>query len=76
MPKTTKKSKPTSKVKKITLSKKDKVLTGLLGGVAEYFNVDSTLLRVLVILLAAISGFFPMIIAYFVAAVVVSQQSA
>lgn len=68
--------KATKKVKKVSLSKKDKVITGLLGGVAEYFNVNSTLLRILVILLAAISGFFPMIIAYFVAAVVVSQQSA
>ena len=72
MPKSTKKS---TKVKKVTLSKKDKIVTGLIGGVAEYFNVSSTLLRILTILIAAMSGFFPMIIAYFVAAVVVSQQS-
>jgi phage shock protein C len=72
MPKTTKKS---AKVKRITLSKKDKVVTGLIGGIAEYYKVNSTSLRILLILLAAASGFFPIIIAYFVAAVVVSQQS-
>ncbi len=73
MAKTTKKAAP--KVKKLTLSKKDKVITGLVGGAGEYFQVDSTLLRILLIIVAAISGFFPLIIAYFVAAVVVSQQS-
>lgn len=63
------------KVKKVQLSKTDKVITGLMGGLGEYFEVDSTLLRIGMVIGAAMSGFIPLIIAYFVAAVVVSQQS-
>jgi len=66
---------PKAKAKKVRLSKKDKVVTGLIGGLAEYFSIDSTLLRILTIIVAAVSGFFPLIIAYFVAAVLVSQQA-
>lgn len=64
-----------TKVKKLRLSKEDKVISGLVGGLGEYFAVDATMLRVLTIIVAAVSGFLPMIIAYFVAAIVVSQQS-
>lgn len=66
---------PKTKIKKIQLSKKDKVLTGLVGGMAEYFNIDPTLLRILTIIAAAMTGFVPMIIAYVVAVVLVHMQS-
>lgn len=68
-------TKKTAKLKKVHLNKKDKVIAGLIGGLGEYFNVDATLLRVVAIIVAAMSGFFPLIIAYFVATIVVSQQS-
>jgi phage shock protein C len=66
---------PKKKIKKVQLNKKDKVVTGLIGGLGEYFKVDATLLRILAIIAAAMSGFFPLIIAYFVASLVVSQQA-
>lgn len=62
-------------VKKLYLSKKDKVLTGLIGGLGEFFEVDSTLLRIVIVIAAAMSGFVPLIVAYFIAAFLVSQQS-
>ncbi len=64
-----------TKIKKIRLNKKDKVLSGLVGGLAEYFNLDPTLLRILTIVVAAISGFVPIMVAYFVATMLVSHQS-
>lgn len=64
-----------TKIKKIRLNKKDKVLSGLVGGLAEYFNLDPTLLRILTIVVAAISGFVPIMVAYFVATIIVSHQS-
>lgn len=33
--------------KKLTLSDTDKKLAGVCGGIAEYFGVDSTLIRIL-----------------------------
>ena len=37
-------------VKKLHRSKDDRWLAGVCGGIAEYFNIDSTLVRVLFIL--------------------------
>lgn len=43
-------------VKKLYRSRDDRWLGGVCGGVAKYFNVDSTLIRVLFILLALAIG--------------------
>lgn len=43
-------------VKKLYRSKDDRWLGGVCGGIAKYFNVDSTVIRVLFILLALAIG--------------------
>ena len=43
-------------VKKLYRSKDDRWLGGVCGGIARYFNVDSTIIRVLFILLALVIG--------------------
>lgn len=45
-----------NEVKKLYRSKDDRWLGGVCGGIAKYFNVDSTIIRVLFILLALIIG--------------------
>jgi phage shock protein PspC (stress-responsive transcriptional regulator) len=42
--------------KKLTRSKDDRWLAGVCGGLAEYFNVDGTLIRVLFILFSFAVG--------------------
>lgn len=42
--------------KKIYRSQKDKMLGGVCGGIAEYFNIDSTIVRLLAILLFFAEG--------------------
>ena len=42
--------------KKIYLSNSDKKLMGVCGGIAEYFNIDSTIVRLLWILCAFAVG--------------------
>ena len=37
-------------------SKSDRVLAGVCGGLAQYFNLDATLIRVLFVLLAVLGG--------------------
>ena len=43
-------------VKKLHRSESDRWLAGVCGGIAEYFNVDSTLIRVLFILFGFLVG--------------------
>ena len=43
-------------MKKLKVSNTDRVLMGVCGGLAEYFNIDSTIVRVLYILMAIFGG--------------------
>ncbi len=43
-------------VKKVYRSKTDKKLAGVCGGIAEYFNIDSTLVRLVFVLLSMAGG--------------------
>lgn len=42
--------------KKLTKSRDDSVIAGVAGGLAEYFNVDSTLVRLLFVVFAMAGG--------------------
>lgn len=53
-------------VKKLYRSKSNRVLAGVCGGLAEYFNVDATLVRVLWLVFTLFSGVFPGLIAYII----------
>ncbi|MCL2402751.1 MAG: PspC domain-containing protein [Coriobacteriia bacterium] len=51
-------------------SRKNRMIAGICGGIAEYFNVDPTLIRVAVVLLMLLpSG--PIFIAYLIAWIVI-----
>jgi len=54
--------------KKLYKSKTDKKIYGVCGGIAEYFNVDSTLIRLAWIIFCCLGG--SGIIAYIIAAIV------
>lgn len=60
-------------MKRLSLSRKDRVILGVCGGIAEYFNISSTLVRFLAILLFLSGGigFF----AYVIIAFVISQSN-
>lgn len=46
-------------------------VSGLLGGLAEYMNIDPTILRVIFIFLMIFTGVFPGVIAYLIAGAIV-----
>ena len=60
-------------MKKLYLSKTDKKLAGVCGGIAEYFEVDSTLVRLGLVILVACFG--TGLLAYILAALVIPKQS-
>lgn len=61
-------------VKKLYRSKSDKMLAGVFGGLAEYFDTDATLLRLAWVVITVFTGFFPGIIAYIIAAIIIPQK--
>ncbi len=60
--------------KKLYLSDTDKKLGGICGGLGEYFSVDPTLLRLLLVILVVATGFVPGIIGYLIAWAVIPKK--
>jgi phage shock protein C len=55
-----------SKPRRLTRSNRNKMIAGVCGGLAEYLNVDPTVMRVLYVLVSILSVAFPGIIAYII----------
>lgn len=60
--------------KRLYKSKDDKIFSGVIGGIGEYFDIDPTILRLLYILIAVMTALFPAIIGYIIAALVVPKR--
>ena len=57
--------------KRLYRSRENRMICGVCGGIADYFNVDPTLIRLGLVLLACTgSG----ILAYFIAAIIIPDQ--
>ena len=52
---------------------KNRVFSGVLGGIGEYLNVDPTIIRVVYALVTCFSMFFPAIIAYVIMAIIIPE---
>jgi phage shock protein C len=61
-------------MKKLYASSTDKKLAGVCGGIAEYMEVDSTIVRLLTIVLALITAVVPFCLAYIVAWIIVPRK--
>ena len=59
--------------KKLYRSTSDRVIAGLAGGIAEYFGVDSTIVRLAIVILAVLSG-GPMILVYLLAWLIIPKD--
>ena len=59
-------------MKKLHKSQVDKKLCGVCGGLAEYFNIDPTLVRLLWILVSLAGG--AVLLAYIIAAIVMPEE--
>lgn len=59
-------------MKKLYKSNTDKKICGVCGGIAEYFNIDSTLVRLICLVLILGVGFG--LLAYIVAALIMPKS--
>jgi phage shock protein C len=58
--------------KKLYRSKKDRMISGVCGGLAEYLNIDPTLVRIGFIALAFLT-FFTLLIGYFLCVILIPE---
>jgi phage shock protein PspC (stress-responsive transcriptional regulator) len=61
-------------MKKIYLSRTDKKICGVCGGLAEYYETDSSLVRIFVIFIALITAIIPAMITYILAAMIIPHK--
>ena len=60
--------------KKLYRSRSNRMLAGVCGGLAEYFNIDPTLARVIAVVLA-ITPFVPVILTYLILWLLIPEKA-
>jgi phage shock protein PspC (stress-responsive transcriptional regulator) len=58
-------------MKRLTLSATDKKIAGVCGGIAEYADIDPTVVRLVLVVLTIVTGIFPLLLPYLVAWVII-----
>ena len=61
-------------MKRLFLSTSDKKLGGVCGGIAEYMELDPTIVRLLTVVLALFTAVIPVLIAYILAWIIVPRN--
>lgn len=64
-----------SPMKRLFLSNTDKKIAGLCGGLAEYLELDSTIVRLVAVVVGIITGVIPFLVAYLIAWMIVPRKA-
>jgi phage shock protein PspC (stress-responsive transcriptional regulator) len=59
--------------RRLRRSRTDRQIAGVMGGLAEYFNLDPTLLRVIYVIGSIVSAAFPGVLVYLVLWLVIPE---
>lgn len=62
--------------KRLYKSRTNRMISGVCGGIAEYFNVDPTIIRLIAILCLLVGAFVGGVIAYVICAAVIPDAPA
>ena len=63
-------------MKRLIRSRKERMIAGVCGGLAEYFNMDPTLVRIIYVLVSILSIAFPGILVYIVLWLIIPEAEA
>jgi phage shock protein C len=63
----------TTTPKKLYRSRKDRMIAGVCGGIAEYFNIDPVIVRLIAVILL-LPGGFPGLVPYIVLWILVPEK--
>lgn len=58
--------------RKLYRSKKDRIISGVCGGIAEYFGIDSTFVRIIAVLLLFTGGWF--VLLYILLSIIIPEN--
>lgn len=61
-------------MKKLYKSKNDRILSGVLGGIGEFYDLDPTLIRLGYMVFVIMTAVVPGIIAYVIASIIVPER--
>ena len=61
-------------MKKLYLSTTDKKILGVCGGIAETYDIDPTLLRLVLVFLTLVTFVAPLVVTYIVAGVIMPRK--
>lgn len=62
-------------MKRLVRSKTDRKISGICGGLGVYFGIDSTIIRVILVVLLIFTGIFPMILLYFILTCIIPLET-
>ncbi len=60
--------------KRLYKSQKDKMLSGVLAGIAHYYNLDPTLVRIAFVIITLVTALLPAIICYIILGFVIPNE--
>jgi len=63
-------------MKRLYLSSTDRKIFGVCGGLAEYFEIDPTIVRIGVVVFTLITAVIPVVIGYIIAKLVIPERPA
>lgn len=66
-------SRPQPSPRRLTRSRNDRMIGGVCGGIAEYLNMDPTLVRVLVVVIALVTAALPVVVVYLILMAVIPE---
>jgi phage shock protein C len=58
-------------MKRLYRSQEEKMVAGICGGMGELYEIDPTLIRLLLVFLALATGVVPLLVAYIVGAIII-----
>ena len=61
-------------MRRLHLSKKEKKIFGVCGGIGETYDIDPTLIRLALVFLCLASGIIPLLVTYIIAWVIVPKR--
>ena len=67
---------PGASMKRLLLSSTDRKLGGVCGGIAEYMELDPTIVRLLTVVLTLITAVIPVVIGYILAWIIIPRKQA
>ncbi len=62
-------------MKKLYRSESNKMIAGICGGLGELFQVDPTILRLIIAFVGIITGFIPLVIVYIIGWMIIPTSS-